>query len=141
MKRLYWASLIFAVLGLAGGLFFREYTKAHNFTGFTELAVVHTHLLMLGMFGLLIALVLEKVFTLSESKWFNLFFWHYCGGLVLTVVMMFIIGMRQVNGQVTTPMLAGIAGLGHIILTAAIIFLFVALYRRIGSGSNTKLEQ
>lgn len=135
LKRIYWASLIFAVLGLAGGLFFREYTKAHDFTGFTELGVVHTHLLMLGMFGLLIVLVLEKVFTLSKTKWFNLFFWHYCGGLVLTVAMMFIIGMRQVNGQDISAMFAGIAGLGHIILTVAIIFLFTAIHKRLNTDN------
>ena len=131
IKQLYWASLLFAILGLAGGLFFREYTKAHDFTGYTELSVVHTHLLMLGMFGLLIALVLEKVFTLSRTKWFTLFFWHYCGGLVLSVAMMFVIGIGQVNGEEVSAMQAGIAGLGHIILTVAILFLFIAIHKRI----------
>lgn len=131
LKQLYWATFLFAILGLAGGLFFRLYTKAHDFTGFTELSVVHTHLLMLGMFGLLIALILEKVFALSKTKWFNLFFWHYCGGLMLTVVMMLIIGIDQVNGDPASAMLAGIAGIGHIILTVAILFLFVAIYKRL----------
>ena len=136
LKQLYWASLTFAALGLAGGLFFREYTKAHDFTGFTELAVVHTHLLMLGMFGLLIVLGLEKIFTLSKTKWFNLFFWHYCGGLALTAAMMFVIGIRQVNSQDISAMFAGIAGLGHIILTVSIIFLFTAIYKRLNTAQS-----
>lgn len=133
LKKLYWASLIFAILGLAGGLFFREYTKAYGFSGYTELAVLHTHLLTLGMFGMLIALTLEKVFTLSKTKWFNLFFWHYVGGLVLTVGMMVVIGMEQVAGREISAMLAGIAGLGHLILAVAIVFLFVAIHKRLSS--------
>lgn len=131
MKKLYYAALSYAVLGLVSGLFFREYTKAHDFDGVTQLAVLHTHLLALGMLAMLLVLALEKLFMLSKTKWFNLFFWHYNGGLLLTVVMMVVIGVRDVAGQASTPMLDGIAGLGHIILTAGIVFLFVALGKRL----------
>lgn len=133
MKKIYYAAVMYAVLGLGFGLFFREYTKAHDFTGFTQLAVMHTHLLALGMLVMLIVLALEKVFELSKTKWFNLFFWHYNAGLLLTVAMMLIIGIRQVAVQVSTPMLDGIAGLGHIIITVALIFFFVALGKRLKS--------
>jgi hypothetical protein len=131
VKKLYYAAIMYAVLGLGFGLFFREYTKAHDFTGFTQLAVMHTHLLALGMLVMLIVLALEKLFELSKTKWFNLFYWHYNGGLLLTVAMMLVIGMRDVAGQASTPMLDGIAGLGHIIITIALVFFFVALGKRI----------
>ena len=131
LQKLYWASAIFAAAGLASGLFYRTFTYANDFTGDTQLAVVHTHLLMLGMFGFLIVMVLEKLFTLSQSKWFTLFFWHYCGGLVLSVATMVVIGMRTVLGLSSGAMFSGVSGLGHIILTVAIIFLFIALYKRI----------
>lgn len=133
MKKLYYAALTYAVLGLGSGLFFREYTKAHDFDGATQLAVLHTHFLALGMLAMLIILALEKAFGLSKTKWFNLFFWHYNGGLLLTATMMLIIGMRDVASQASTPMLDGIAGLGHIILTVGIAFLFVALGKRLNS--------
>lgn len=131
MKKLYYAAVIYAVLGLGFGLFFREYTKAHNFTGFTQLSVMHTHLLALGMLVMLIVLSLEKLFDLSKTKWFSLFFWHYNAGLLLTVLMMLVIGMRDVAGQASTPMLDGIAGLGHIVITVALAFFFIALGKRL----------
>lgn len=122
---------MYTVLGLCAGLFFREYTKAHNFDGYTQLAVMHTHLLALGMLVMLLALVIEKLFTLSKTKWFNLFYWHYNAGLLLTVVMMLIIGIRDVAGQASTPMLDGIAGLGHIIITIGLVFFFFTLGKRL----------
>ena len=124
---------MYAVLGLGFGLFFREYTKAHDFTGFTQLAVMHTHLLALGMLVMLIVLALEKVFELSKTKWFNLFFWHYNAGLLLTVAMMLVVGMRDVAGQTSTPMLDGIAGLGHVVITVSLIFFFVGVGKRLKS--------
>lgn len=136
MKKLYYAALLYAVLGLTAGLFYREYTQINNFTGDTELSVMHTHLLALGMITMLVVLALEKLFTLSRTKWFSLFFWHYNGGLLLTVTMMLIIGIGQVGGQATSPMLAGIAGLGHIILTVAIGFLFVALGKQLDTTAT-----
>lgn len=133
MKKLYYAAVMYAVLGLGFGLFYREYTKAHHFDGVTQLAVMHTHLLAMGMLVMLIVLALEKLFDLSKSKWFNLFYWHYNGGLLLTVAMMLVIGMRDVVGQSSMPMLDGIAGLGHIIVTVAIVFFFMALGKRISA--------
>lgn len=136
MKKLYYAALLYAILGLGLGLFFREYTKAHDFTGFTQLAIMHTHLFALGMIVMLIVLVFERVFELSKSKWLNLFFWHYNAGVLLTVAMMLIIGMREVAGQASTPMLSGIAGLGHILITVALLFFFMALGKRVLSAAN-----
>lgn len=136
MKKLYYAAVAYAALGLVSGLFFREYTKAHEFDGFTQLAVMHTHLLALGMLVMLIVLALEKLFELSKTKWFSLFYWHYNGGLLLTVAMMLVIGIRDVAGQASTPMLSGIAGLGHIIITIALVFFFVALGKRIHTSQK-----
>lgn len=131
LKKLYWAAVMYGILGLAAGMFFREYTKAHDFTGYTQLAVTHTHLLALGMLVMLIMLGLEKVFELSKTKSFKLFYWHYNGGLLLTIAMMFVIGIGQVAGNETSAMLSGISGLGHIIITVALIFLFVAIGKRL----------
>lgn len=133
MKKLYFAALAYAMIGLISGMFYREFTKAYDFDGYTQLSVLHTHLLALGMMLFLVVLALEKLFSLSKTKWFSLFFWHYNAGLLLVVTMMIVIGMREVWGQGDSAMLSGIAGLGHIIITVGIGFLFVALYERLSS--------
>ena len=48
------------IIGLVSGFYYRELTKAHDFTGDTQLALVHTHTLILGMFMFLILLRLKK---------------------------------------------------------------------------------
>jgi hypothetical protein len=121
----------YIILGLGSGLFYREYTKSHDFEGATQLALMHTHLLAMGMLVMLIVLALEKIFELSKTKWFNLFYWHYNGGLLLTAAMMLVIGIGDVAGQASTPMLSGIAGLGHIVITVGLAFFFVALGKRL----------
>jgi len=134
MKRLLNASFIYLLVGVASGLFYREFTKANDFTdgAFTQLGVVHTHLLTLGFIVLLIVLILEKVFTITRSpRLFSWFFWLYNAGLVLTAGMMLWHGSLTVLGQESTAMIAGIAGLGHILLTAALIVFFVALRRAV----------
>jgi nitric oxide reductase large subunit len=78
----------------------------------------------------LLVMALEKAFSLSKSRYFNLFFWHYNGGLVLTTGVMLVHGIMQVQGVKDSAMIAGIAGLGHIILTVGLGFLFAALYQR-----------
>jgi hypothetical protein len=142
MRRLYFAVLTYTVLGLAGGLYFRELTKSHDFTGFTQLSVVHTHFLTLGTIVLLIVLLLEKVFTLSASRWFTPFFWTYNAGLIVTAGMMILIGTRTVLGHTAeNSMIDGIAGLGHILLTVALAFFLAALYRGISTAQQPEARR
>ena len=44
MRALYYAAFGYLIAGLIAGLFYREFTKAHDFSDsiFTQLAVVHT---------------------------------------------------------------------------------------------------
>ncbi|WP_033292554.1 DUF2871 domain-containing protein [Amycolatopsis jejuensis] len=137
MKKIYWAAAIYTILGLLGGLYYRELTKAYDFTGDTQLSVVHTHLLALGTLFFLILLALEKTFTLSAAKSFSWFFWLYQAGLVITVGTLVVHGTLTVAGKQSGAAIAGIAGLGHILLTAAFVLLFVGLYGRI-SGKKTE---
>jgi hypothetical protein len=140
LKKLYYAALLYAALGLSLGLFYREYTQFHNFEGTTQLSVLHTHLLVLGMIVMLTVLSLEKLFNLSQTKWFNLFYWHYNGGLLLSMLMTLIIGVRDVAGQASTPMIDGISGLGHIIITIGIVFFFLALGKRLAEVKEATLK-
>ncbi|MFJ4044453.1 DUF2871 domain-containing protein [Microbacterium sp. NPDC089987] len=134
MTKLFYAAFAYMLAGVASGLFYREFTKANDFPegAFTQLGLVHTHLLTLGFIALLIVLVLEKVFALSRSpKLFAWFFWLYNAGVILTAAMMVWHGSLTVLGEQSTKMIAGIAGLGHILLTAALILLFVTLRKAV----------
>lgn len=127
MKKLYYAALLYTILGLAGGLFYRTLTHANDFTGDTQLAVVHTHFLVLGMVFFLIVILFERVFALSQYKLFNWFFWTYNVGLVWTASFMVFNGTNTVLGNAVSPAVAGMSGIGHILLTVALILFFVCL--------------
>ena len=134
MKQLYNSALFYLVLGLTSGVVYREITRWMEYEGATRLSVLHAHLLVLGVIVFLIALILEKQFQLSQTKWFKLFFWHYHAGLIVTVALMVYIGVQQVQtgGDYVVPgMVAGISGLGHMILAAGFGFLFAALNNRL----------
>jgi len=135
VKKIYYAAHIYMILGLVSGLAYREITKVKHFEGDTQLGLLHTHLLALGMLFFLIVLVLEKLFTLTANKkLFAWFFWVYNAGLALTVTMMTIHGAQTVWGKETSEAVSGIAGLGHILLTVGLILLFVNLGKRIPGG-------
>lgn len=137
MKKLFYSAFAYMVIGVLSGLFYREYTKAADFQGYTQLSIVHTHLLTLGFIVLLIVLILEKLFALSESKLFNWFFWTYNAGLVLTAAIMVVHGMLQVDGaKEVSAAIPGIAGLGHIFLSAGMVLLFLALRTRLFGASS-----
>ena len=130
MTKSFHAAWIYATLGLLAGLFYREFTRGKDFEGPTQLSVTHTHLLALGMLMFLVVMALTAVLPIAELTLFNLFFWFYNAGLVVTVTMMFVRGIIQVNeGEKDLPAVAGIAGLGHILITVGIVHLFLALKR------------
>ena len=134
MKKILNAAFIYMIVGVASGLFYREFTKLNNFAEgeFTQLGLAHTHLLTLGFIVLLIALVIEKVFAISRSpKLFDWFFWLYNAGVILTSGMLIWHGSLTVLGQESSGMIAGIAGLGHMLLTAGMVVFFVALRRAV----------
>lgn len=60
MKKLINTSMIYFILALAAGVFYREFTKFNGFSGSTALGRVHTHLFVLGMLIFLIAALFAK---------------------------------------------------------------------------------
>ncbi|MGO1506608.1 MAG: DUF2871 domain-containing protein [Microbacteriaceae bacterium] len=127
------AVTVYTVAGLAAGLFYREFTKANGFEEglMGQLGLAHTHILTLGMIVLLIVLALEKSFGLSSSRLFRWFFWIYNAGVVLTSAMLIWHGMLQVQELESSKMIAGIAGLGHMLVGAGFVLLMVSLFSRI----------
>ncbi|MFW3612199.1 DUF2871 domain-containing protein [Staphylococcus caprae] len=132
MRRLLYSFLFYMLIGLLSGFYYRELTKAHHFTGDTQLALVHTHTLILGMFMFLLLLPLEKVFKLSSYYLFNWFFIVYHLGVIVTIGMMTVKGTLQVVGAKYSPeALAGFAGIGHTGMLAGLLLLFFLLRQAI----------
>lgn len=129
MKKLFIASAAYLVLGLVSGVFFREFTKEHNFSeqSDTQLSVVHSHLLTLGFMFLLIVLMLEKQFKLSSESSFNMFFWVYNTGLVVSTGMMIWRGILQVLGDPGSAAISGMAGIGHMVMSLGLALLLLPL--------------
>lgn len=142
MKLLFHTANFYMILGLVSGLYYRELTHLTDFEGETRLSVVHTHVLALGMLFFLIALALEKVFALSESRLFKWFYWVYNTGLVMTVGVLTLRGTLTVLGNEPTgaadSALAGIAGLGHVVLTVGLILFFHTIEKRIKAEKSEK---
>ena len=131
------AAHVYMILGLVSGLAYRELTKIQHYTGDTQLGLVHTHLLALGMLFFLIVLALEKMFTLTANRrLFAGFFWTYNSGLAVTIAAMVVHGTLTVYGRNSNDAIAGISGLGHVALTVGLILLFVNLGRRLPRSTH-----
>ncbi|MBV1779468.1 DUF2871 domain-containing protein [Paeniglutamicibacter sp. ABSL32-1] len=132
MMRLMYTAFVFGITGVLSGLYYRELTKINDLAdrSASQLPLVHTHLLVLGFVFLLIVLALERLFAISAAapRAFACFYWLWTVGVAVTGSMMLIKGTLVVVGKdASSAAFAGIAGLGHISLTAAVIVLFVAL--------------
>lgn len=133
-KRYMNAALLYAILAMAGGVFYREFTKALGYTGTTTLAFVHVHWFMLGMAFFLILLLVEKTYRFSNA-WTAKALVGYHIGLNLTVVMLVVRGVLQALG---TPLasgadaaISGIAGLGHLVLGVSLVLVLVRIRRAV----------
>ncbi len=95
MKRYMNTALLYAIFAIAGGVFYREFTKFNGFTAKTTLSVVHTHYFLLGMVFFLLLLLLEKSFSFTGAKTRRVLIVYHIG-LNLTAVMFVIRGVTQV---------------------------------------------
>ena len=68
MKKLFNLSFFYLILGLALGIFFREFTKFNAFTGITTLSAAHTHTLVLGFILSIIVYLLISVMSWYDKK-------------------------------------------------------------------------
>lgn len=131
-KKLLNTSMIYFVLAIAAGVFYREFTKMSGYTGQTMLRFVHAHLFALGMLLFLAAaLFCSQWHGLAEDKTFRHFFVLYNISLPFMACMMLIRGILQVRGIAVSrgadAAVSGIAGISHILLTVSLALLFKAL--------------
>lgn len=134
MKKLYVAAVVYLILGLSAGVFYREFTRVFDGAGgSTQLNTLHTHLMSLGVLFFLIALLLERSFRLSAHPNFTLWFWLHNIALFWTIGFMTANGIVHAtgNGDAWTAMWSGLAGVGHILLTVSFALFFVILGKRV----------
>ena len=93
MKKYLNISLAYAIAAMAGGVFYREFTKWNGFTGVTALSKVHAHLFMLGMMVFLVVALFAAHRNLKSQKTFRVFLWMYNIGVPLTVLMLLVRGI------------------------------------------------
>ena len=130
MKKYYYISFTYLILGLIAGVFYRELTRASNFTGETVLRGVHTHILVLGFVFFLIVLLLEKNFELSKLKSIKAWLITYQVAFVAVIATMVVRGIAEVKGFDVAG-LSHMAGVSHTLLGIALIWFMVLLGKAI----------
>lgn len=139
MKRYINTALLYAILAMIGGVFYREFTKFNDFTDQTTLKAVHTHYFVLGMLFFLLLLLLEKNFSFTAKRTGQILIFYQIG-LNLTAVMLLVRGVPQVLGNTLSSgmdaAISGIAGIGHIMLGVSLILLLVQIRRGVLTGTE-----
>lgn len=133
MKKYLNTAFVYAIAAMAGGVFYREFTRFNGFSDVTALGRVHTHLFLLGMLVFLLAALFSGQMELEGDKGFRWFFCIYNVGVPLTAVMMAVRGITQVLhlelSKGLDASISGMAGIGHILTGIGIVLFLLALKR------------
>ncbi len=122
MKRYIDYSIVYAVLALVGGVFYREFTKINDYAVWTTLSVVHTHYFILGMMFFLILGLVSKNVNLKINR--AVVFYNV--GLNLAAIMLVVRGIVQVlDLNVVSAFISGVLGIGHTILGVSLILILL----------------
>ena len=131
MKKLMDLGFMYAILAMVSGVFYREFTKFTGFQGKSVLSVTHVHLFALGTIVFLILGLFSLHTDLVEQKKFKVFLVLYNIGLPFMVIMLYVRGIMQVQAlelsKGLNAAIAGMAGISHMIMGAAVIVLFLCL--------------
>lgn len=124
-------AITYAIVAMVFGVFYREYTKLSGFVGITRLSSLHGHYFALGLFFFLFLTVFEKLFTFSAQPRVRTFVLLYNVGLNITGLGFLVRGLIQVAGTELSrgldASISGMAGIGHILLGVAMIFILLAV--------------
>ena len=134
MKKMLNLALAYALAAMAGGVFYREFTKFNGFTGATALGKVHTHLFLLGMLVYLVIALYAAHNDLGKLRSFRAFLWCYNIGVPLTALMMLMRGVTEVLGTElsagASASISGIAGIGHILTGVGVVLQLTSLRKQ-----------
>lgn len=131
MKKYFNLAIIYAILAMISGVFYREFTKLLDFEGTTTLAFTHIHFFVLGTIMFLILALFSMHTDLEKIKGMRNAIILYNIGLPLMVFMFYVRGILQVMGYdlsaAMNASLSGVAGISHIILGVAIVWILMCL--------------
>ncbi len=140
MKRYINSAIVYMLLGLASGVFFREFTKFNGFAGTTALSFMHVHYIALGSVFFLVLLLMEKSFSFTQNKTRRVLIAYHLGLNIMEAGFL-VRGVLQVWGSELSKMadasISGIAGIGHILLGISLVLLLNNIRKKIGSASVT----
>lgn len=140
IKRCSNSALIYAVIAMVFGVFYREFTKFNGFEGDTRLSVIHTHYFILGMMFFLILMLIEKSIGFSSEKHAGKIIFTYHIGLNITGAAFFARGLTQVLqselSKGADASISGVAGIGHVIMGVSIILLLLKIKKSASSGDK-----
>ena len=123
-------ALVYAVIAIVFGIFYREFTKFSHFSGQTNLSIIHTHYFLLGMFFFLLLMLLEKSFSFSDQNIGRILLVYHLG-LNMTALGFLMRGFTQVWGMDLRPELdASISGIGHILTGICLILLLLKIRKQ-----------
>lgn len=126
-------ALVYAVIAIVFGIFYREFTKFSHFSGQTNLSIIHTHYFLLGMFFFLLLMLLEKSFSFSDQNIGRILLVYHLG-LNMTALGFLMRGFTQVWGMDLRPGLdasiSGIVGIGHILTGVCLILLLLKIRKQ-----------
>lgn len=130
-KSFFQKAMIYAVLALISGVFYREFTKSIGFTGRSHLSMMHGHYFVMGSFMFLFLFLLLKDFDHASSG-FRRIVRIYELGLNMSVLSFLVLGLQD-TGVFSPDRAERIAvtvftGIGHIILTLALCVIFWRIY-------------
>lgn len=128
MKKMIHLSAAYLIFGLLTGLFYHEASYYMEFTGSSVLRLVHAHAFGLGTLVFFFLPVLMQVFHIKEDRAFRRFLYTYNVGLLMTLGFMTLRGVTELFSLSVSSfwdhMIGGLAGIGHVILSFGIFFLF-----------------
>ena len=134
MKRYANTAVIYAVIAMIFGVFYREFTKFNGFTGRTVLSAIHPHYFMLGMAFFLLLLLLEKAVGFSGDGMGKVLAVYHVG-LNLTGLTLLLRGVVQVLGMELSSALngalSGVAGIGHILLGVSLLLILLRVRKAV----------
>ncbi len=128
IKQIAEIAFVYLIFGLFAGVFYRTFTSVYNFVEETILGKIHAHLLALGVLGILILYMVVAFISKKNPEIIDrikkpLFLWNI--GLILSVSIMMINGIIQVlgfhYGGISPSIIAGISGIGHVLLGSGLI--------------------
>ena len=129
IKRYLNTAILYAILAMIFGVFYREFTKFNHFTGKTNLSVMHTH------YFLLFLMLLEQNFGFSSQPNIGKLLVTYQLGLNITALGFLMRGLTQVWGTTLSrtmdASISGIAGIGHILMGVSLILLLLKIKKQV----------